>query len=194
PAGAARAERRLLDGARALERGRDQEAVRTLRPLVQDAPGVGEAHRLLGVALYRLRRWREAARHLEVFHNLTGRYEVHAILADCHRAMRHWTKVERLWEELRAASPGAELVSEGRIVAAGARADRGDVAGAIALLAGRAAEPIRRPRDHHLRLWYVLADLQERAGDVPAARDLFARVARHDRAFADVAERLQTLG
>jgi hypothetical protein len=56
-----------------------------------------------------------------------------------------------------------------------------------------AARPTRRPRDHNLRLWYALADLYERAGDVPRARELFGRVAKADREFADVAERLAGL-
>jgi tetratricopeptide (TPR) repeat protein len=93
---------------------------------------------------------------------------------------------------LRQASPSAELVTEGRIVAAGSLADRGDLAGAIRLLE-KARLDVRRPRPHHLRLWYALADLYERAGDVPKARQLFRRVLDHDRAFFDVAERAQTL-
>ena len=36
-----------------------------------------------------------------------------------------WSAVEELWDELRQASPSAELVMEGRIVMAGSLADRG---------------------------------------------------------------------
>jgi tetratricopeptide (TPR) repeat protein len=71
-------------------------------------------------------------------------------------------------------------------------ADRGDLDGALALLRRRVGD-VRRARDHHLRLWYALADLEERAGNLPQARDLFQRVARQDPAFADVAERLVSL-
>jgi hypothetical protein len=49
-------------------------------------------------------------------------------------------------------------------------------------------------QDHHLRLWYALADLYERAGEIPKARDLFLKVRRQDASFADVAERLASLG
>jgi hypothetical protein len=52
---------------------------------------------------------------------------------------------------------------------------------------------VRKAHDHHLRLWYALADLEERAGNLPDARVLFQRVARQDPAFADVAERLVSL-
>jgi tetratricopeptide (TPR) repeat protein len=96
-------------------------------------------------------------------------------------------------EDLRAASPSAALVTEGRIVAAGALADRGRLGEAIALLERRAGD-VRRVQEHHLRLWYALADLRERAGDLPAARALFARIRKHDPRFADVAERLAALG
>ncbi len=47
---------------------------------------------------------------------------------------------------------------------------------------------------HHLRLWYALADLEERAGNIPRARMLFDRIRRHEAGFADVAERLAALG
>ena len=52
---------------------------------------------------------------------------------------------------------------------------------------------VKRVHEHHLRLWYALGDLYERAGDIPRARDMFDRVAKRDRAFADVAERLAAL-
>ena len=74
--------------------------------------------------------------------------------------------VDELWEELREASPGAELVTEGRIVTAGALADRATWP-APSRCSRRPATPPKRPRPHHLRLAYALADLYERAGDVP---------------------------
>jgi hypothetical protein len=39
----------------------------------------------------------------------------------------------------------------------------------------------------------VLADLYDRAGNVPKAREMFRRVAVHDRDYADVADRLASL-
>ena len=38
--------------------------------------------------------------------------------------------------------------------------------------------PTKRPQEHHLRVTYALADLYERAGDVPKARQLFAHRGR----------------
>ena len=76
---------------------------------------------------------------------------------------------------------------------AGALADRGELAQAVALLEPVAATP-RRVRDHHMRLWYVLADLYDRSGDVPRARSLFNRIAKLDPEFADVGSRIAGLG
>jgi tetratricopeptide (TPR) repeat protein len=103
--------------------------------------------------------------------------------------------VEALWKELRAASPSADVLVEGRLVLAADLADRGELSGAIDLLTSAgAARHLRNPADRHIRQWYVLADLYERAGDVPLARDLFARVLDADPGLADAAERLASLG
>jgi len=114
------------------------------------------------------------------------------VLMDCYRAQRRYRDVERLWAELSEASPSAALVVEGRIVAAGALADQQRVRDAIALLERKASET-KRAQSHHLRLWYALADLYERAGEIPRARELFLRVRKADAGFVDVAERLAAL-
>lgn len=156
------------------------------------APDVVSVRELHGLALYRLGRWKAAAAELEAFRALSGSTEQHPVLADCYRALGRHQRVEELWEELRAASPGADLVAEGRIVAAGSLADRGQVREAIALLEG-ARLPARQPREHHLRVAYALADLYERVGDVPRARRLFGLVAEHDPDLGDVSARLRAL-
>jgi len=194
PGGSARIERRLVDAASAFERDRTPDALRILRPLAREAPGVPAVRELTGLALYRAGRWAEAARHLEAFRDLTGSVEQHPVLADCYRALNRFAKVDALWEELRAASPEPALLTEGRIVVAGSLADRGDIGGAIRLLERGPLVPKRSPAAHHLRLWYALADLAERAGDTPRARELFRRVVAVEPGLADVAERLHALG
>ena len=76
---------------------------------------------------------------------------------------------------------------------AGSLADRGRRDEAIAVLERRGQDNPRRVQEHHARLWYALADLYERAGDIPRARALFQRVRKYDAQFADVAERLSSL-
>jgi tetratricopeptide (TPR) repeat protein len=187
-------EQRLANGARAFRAGRFDDARKILAPLADRAPGSVAVRELHGLALYRLGRWKAAARELEAFVDYTGSTEQHPVLADCYRALERYAHVERLWAELREASPSADLVTEGRMVAAGARADQGDLTGALKTLGHPAWKLPRRPRDHHLRRAYALADLYERSGDVPRARRLFGRIRGADPDFADVTSRLATLG
>lgn len=190
---ALRYEQRLKNGARAYRAGRYDDARRILAPLADRAPGSAAARELLGLSLYRLGRWKPAARELEAFADYSRSTEQHPVLADCYRALKRYPQVDRLWAELRESSPSAELVTEGRIVAAGAEADRGELRAALKTLGHPGWKVPRRPKDHHLRRAYALADLYERSGDVPRARQLFGRIKGADPGFADVKARIQTL-
>ncbi|MGH9157897.1 MAG: tetratricopeptide repeat protein, partial [Acidimicrobiales bacterium] len=185
--------RQLAEAARAYDHDRYAEARRLLRPLMAQAPGSAAVRELLGLTLYRQARWKEAIRELDGFVALSSSLDQHPVLADCHRALGHWKAVADLWQELRSASPSAELVAEGRIVAAGALADQGQVTAAVRLLEASASLG-HRPRLHQLRLSYALADLYERAGETARARDLFGAIVARDRAFADAPERRAALG
>jgi tetratricopeptide (TPR) repeat protein len=187
-----RLEEALVKGARALDRGYEREALRIMRPYREPHPDSADLREMLGLTYYRLGRWSLAQKELEAFAELTGSTEQHPVLMDCARALGRFKRVDALWEELRAVSPAAEVVTEGRIVAAGALADRGRLDEAIKVLERAPASP-KRILPHHLRLWYALADLQERAGDIPAARALFRRISTQDPSFVDVAERLAAL-
>ena len=55
-------------------------------------------------------------------------------------------------------------------------------------------KPPKKVRDYHLRQWYVLADLLDRAGDTMGATRWFREVLAHDAEFADAHERLRALG
>ncbi|MEZ5260129.1 MAG: hypothetical protein R2705_25530 [Ilumatobacteraceae bacterium] len=105
--------------------------------------------------------------------------------------MHRYTEVDEIWKELRETSPNASLVAEGRIVYAGSLADRGQLRQALAVIA-TPRWPAPRPR-HHLRLWYVLADLYDRAGESTRARQLFQRIEQHEPGYADVPHRLASL-
>jgi tetratricopeptide (TPR) repeat protein len=187
-----RFEEALIRGARALDRGYENEALRILRPYRELFPDSADLRELLGVTYYRLGKWAAAQKELETYVGLTDSTEQHPVLMDVARALGRYKKVNQLWEELRAASPGAEIMTEGRIVAAGALADQGQLEQAIRVLERAPASP-RRLLPHHLRLWYALADLHERAGDIPAARALFRKISAQDPSFVDVAERLAAL-
>ena len=187
-----RVEKRLAEAAEHFEAERFGDAARILKKSVDEAPTVAAVHELYGLTLYRQEKWKPAARELEAFRLLSNSTDQHPVLADCYRAMRQWAQVGELWDELRAASPSAELVTEGRIVMAGSLADRDDLAGAIALLEQSFTFP-KRPMPHHLRRAYVLADLYERSGDLPKARTMFGRIENVDPDFADVRRRVRAL-
>jgi tetratricopeptide (TPR) repeat protein len=190
--GARHAQADLARAAEAFAAGRERDAARLLRPLRDLYPDASSVRELLGLSQYRLGQYAAASKELEAFADLTGSVEQHPVLMDCARALGRHARVEELWEELAAASPSAALVSEGRIVLAGSRADQGRLHEAIATLDRRRGTP-GRVQEHHVRVWYALADLYERAGEIPKARELFLRVRRHDAGFADVAERLAAL-
>jgi hypothetical protein len=192
PRRAPKVEAALMEASKAFERERYSDALTILRALAVETPDVPAVRELMGLCLYRQAKWNDALRHLERFVELTGSVEQHPVIADCHRGLRHYDVAEKFWEELAASSPSAELVAEGRIVMAGSLADQGRLRDAIALLE-RAPLQTKRPRAHHLRLWYALGDLYERAGDVPNAREWFARVLLHDADLADTADRLANL-
>jgi tetratricopeptide (TPR) repeat protein len=183
---------RIADATYAYEKERYLEARRTLRALAEEVPTSATVRELYGLVLYRTGQWAAAAKQLQTFRELSGSYDQHPVLADCYRALQRFDDADEVWNELREASPGGDLVAEGRIVAAGCKADRGDLAGAIAMLE-KAAKKVAQPQERHLRQWYALADLYERAGDVPHARDLFNRVASIDPDAFDVRSRLRAL-
>ena len=109
----------LTKAADAYARDHERDALRLLRPLRDALPDSPAVRELLGLVQYRLGHYAAAAKELEAFRQLTGSTEQHPVLADCYRALGRYDDVEALWDELREASPSAELVAEGRIVVAG---------------------------------------------------------------------------
>lgn len=179
----------------AYDGGRYQDALRIARTAADLAPEVAATRQVAGLAAYRSGRWRDAIRHLQAYREITGDQSLVPQLMDSARAAGRRSRVRALWTEVRQSSPEPEVLAEARIVAAACLADEGSLDGAISLLAGAGAgRSVRNPADRHIRQWYVLADLYERAGDVPAARQLFTRVVRADPDAYDALERLEALG
>lgn len=192
PDTARKLERRLAEAAEAFEAERFGDAVKLLGSIERLAPSVAEVLELRGLANYRLGKWRPAIKDLEAFESLVGTVEQHPVLADCHRALGHHGSVEELWHELGEASPAPELVEEGRIVYAGSLADQGRIRDGIRILEKAPRAP-KKPKLHHLRRWYALADLYERAGELGRARRLFNEVATLDPEFGDAGQRARNL-
>lgn len=193
PRRAVRLSERLVQAQTALEAERFTDARRIAMSLVKEMSHVPAVHEVIGWSSYRLGRWREAAAAFEIARSQRDRVENLPALADCYRAMRRWDEVDELWREIKQISPSHDVMAEARIVAAGALADRDEIAAAIEVMAKSAAIP-RRLRPYHLSQWYVLGDLYDRAGNLHKAREMFRRVALHDPDFADVSARLASIG
>lgn len=146
------------------------------RALAARAPSVREA---VGVTAYRSGRWAEAARELRAYGRLTGDGEHLPLIADCERAQG---RPERAIEI--AANPDTQRVSratqvELRIVASGARRDRGEYAAALLELRGPdLADPDVRPWTP--RLWYAYAEALLATGERAQALAWFQAVATID--------------
>lgn len=188
----AKLRKRLSQAAVAFENNRFSTALNLLRSIDKLAPATTEVIELRGLTHYRLGNWNAAIKDLEWFSDRTQSAEQLPTLADCHRAKRNWSRVEELWYQLGKASPGSELVEEGRIVYAGALADQGHMPEAIRTLETAPRAP-KRPRVQHLRRWYALADLYERAGDNGKARRLFNELHALSPDFGDAKARANSL-
>ena len=193
PQRAAKLRERLLGAFVSLERERYAEARRIGNQLARELSDVAAVHELIGLANYRLGEWRKAAAALERAQTLNPDPDTMPILMDSLRALGRHDDVVEVWKELRQASPGHETMAEGRIIMAGSLADQGELAAAIAEMQPARSKP-KRVRDHHLRQWYMLADLLDRAGDTVGAVRFFERIAMSDADFVDVRQRLRALG
>jgi len=189
----ARLTERLAQASEALDRERFQEARRIATAIAKEAPSVAAAHELVGLASYRLGLYKQAVSALEVAQELHSNPALLPVIADCQRAQRRWAAVDRVWGEIKAASPSHDVMAEGRMVAAGALADQGELRAALAVM-----EPaLKRPkavREFHLRQWYVLADLYDQTGDPISAKRWFSAILEFDDEFGDVRDRLRSLG
>ena len=185
----------LTRAAEAYDRKRYEEALRLGRIVSDAVPGVAPVRELTGLAAYRAERWSMAKIHLRVHFTITGDPEHLPLVMDCDRANRRYRAVEKTFAELEESEPTAEVLIEGRIVMASAWADQRMYKEAIELLTkAGGTKQLRNPSFRHVRLWYALADIFDRAGDTASARELFARVVIAEPDAYDAKTRLADLG
>ena len=185
----------LTKAAEAYDRKRFEEALRLGRTVADATPGVAAVRELTGLAAYRGERWNMAKIHLLAHFTLTEDPEHLPLVMDCDRAHRRYRAVEKTFEQLEASEPTADVLTEGRIVMAGALADQRKFHEAIDLLVrAGGTKQLRNPSYRHVRLWYALADAFDRAGDAGSARELFSRVVLAEPDAYDARARLAELG
>ncbi len=185
----------LTRAAEAYDRKRYEEALRLGRVVADATPGVAAVRELTGLAAYRAERWAMAKIHLRAYFTITEDPEHLPLVMDADRANHRYRAVEKTFEELQASEPTAEVLAEGRIVMAATWADQGHFEEAVELLVkAGAAKHLRNPSYRHVRLWYALADVYDRAGDTSSARELFARIVIAEPDAYDASTRLVELG
>ena len=182
----------LEEAVDALDRGRLGEVVRAAQQAKALAPRSGAVREVLGMALYRWGRYRDALRELQAYRRFSGRADQNHLIADSHRALDAPEKALPLVQEALEARIGAEARAEAAVVGGSALADLGRFEEALTLLrrfdhGGDAARP------HDLRVWYVTGDVLERAGRIREAARAFRKVVDHDPDAFDAAERLGRL-
>ena len=173
----------------ALDRDRAEEAIRHAEEAKRLASRSAAVREVLGLALYRAERYREALRELQAYRRMSGRDDQNHVIADCHRALGSPQKaIPLVRDALRARIPRGTK-AEAVVVGGAALADVGRFDEALALLRSYRADP-EKAHPHDLRVWYVLGDVLEQAGRPRDAEREFRRIIRHDPDFFDTAERL----
>lgn len=146
----------------------------------------------LGLAYYHSERWKQAATELSTFRRISGTTDQNPVLADCYRAMDKPQRALELCDEVLSGGSEPSVFYEAAIVGAGALADMGRIDDAIARLERLELRP-EAAEEHHLRAWYVLADLLTRRGRYTQAREWFEAVAAVDPELTDAPERAARL-
>jgi tetratricopeptide (TPR) repeat protein len=153
------------------------------------APRVASVREAVGLAAYHCGEWATAVAELRTYHRITGRQTHLAIIADCERAQGRPEKAVDLYRAANLDKLEPDESIELLIVAAGARADLGQVDAAAAMLQVPDLADDQAPWAARLR--YAFADTLLAAGRRDEAREWFARAAEVDHYLAtDAAERL----
>jgi tetratricopeptide (TPR) repeat protein len=185
---------RLERAVQLLERGDARGAVTEAQKAKELAPRSVTVREVLGMALYQQRRWKEALSELQTYRRLSGRADQNHLIADAERGLGRPERAVPLAEEaLSARGVPIDAKAEAVIVAASALADLGRFDQALGLLRRvRTRDDVAR--DDVIRVWYVIADILEKAGRPREAAEQFRKILRHDPGAYDVAERIAELG
>lgn len=157
------------------------------------APRIAAVREAVGLAAYHAEDWPTAISELRTYQRLSGRPAHLAVLADCERALGRPERAIDLYRGADRSRLDTTEAIELLIVAAGARADLGQHAAAVAMLQVRELGA-STPRPAVARLRYAFADALLAVGRREEAREWFSRAVDADEdATTDAAERLLEL-
>ncbi len=146
----------------------------------------------VGLVAYHAGEWAEAISELRAARRMTGGPGQLPVMADCERALGHPEKAIEMSRSSEAADLDPSSAAELRIVVAGARADLGQLAAAIAHLEVALQPETVQP--FSARLFYAYADLLLQADRRTEAVDWFMKAAEADvDEETDAGERLTEL-
>ena len=152
------------------------------------------AREALAETAYAAGRYEVALAEFRALRRMTGSPDYLAVLADCERAIGKPENALRLVKEGEQMVTDPALLIELRIVQAGARADLGQRAEALRLLADQIESPRGVvPKPSQARLRYAYAALLLEQGDTEAATQWFTAAARIDPDGTDALDRLDEL-
>jgi hypothetical protein len=177
----------------ALDERDGRTAIPHLQYIKSQLPRLALIREALGVALYLEEDYKTALSELATYRRLSGGVEHNHLVADALRAIgQGQDKIPGLIRDMEnedATDVTDEARYEGRIVWASWLAETGDIGAARAVLTPTLNETVDQIEEHHLRLWYVAADLATRAGDTDTARSWFARIIESSNSFFDAEQR-----
>jgi tetratricopeptide (TPR) repeat protein len=146
-----------------------------------------------GEAAYAAGHFAEALSELRAARRMTGSVDHLPVMADCERALGRPERALQLAKEPAVEKLSRDQKVEMQIVAAGARADMGDVEGALRALSSAPLRSVTR-EPWVARLRYAYADLLLQAGREDEALEWFHRAAAIDgNQLTDAAARIETL-
>ena len=189
---AVRVARHLVAAGRVIEDDPEEAYQHTLAARAR-ASRVAIVREATGEAAYRAGHFAEALSELRAARRMTGSVNHLPVIADCERALGRPEKALQLSKEPSVEKLEPDQRIEMQIVAAGARADMGDVDGALRALS---QAPVRSSSREPwvARLRYAYADLLLQAGRREEALEWFHRTEAIDgEQLTDAAERVQEL-
>lgn len=157
------------------------------------APRLAVVREAAGLAAYAAGLWEQAIRDLKAAMRISGSVEFLPIVADCERGLHRPQRAIALAGSAESQRLNRAGQVEMRIVAAGARADMGDIAAAELTLRSRElSDSALHPWS--ISLWYAYADILQQLGRLDDAIEWFAKAADVDEDDStDAAERLAAL-
>jgi tetratricopeptide (TPR) repeat protein len=157
------------------------------------APRIGVVREALGLAAYHAARYAEALAGLRAAKRITGANDHWPVMAECERALGRPERALQMATAPEVGTLDEARRAEMRIVAAGARADLGQLEAAVVTL--QVPELTASTREPWLaRLRYAYAEALAATGRVDEARRWLARAAEVDEhAVTDAAERIADL-